>query len=159
RISVTPIAIVAESCETDDYAIFAKALDDAVKNVGVNFIGGFSALLHEGTTKGDAKLIKRIPQALAETDTVCSSVSIGTTKAGINMDAVLEMGQVIKNTAELTKEEDGLGCAKLVVFCNVPEDNPFMAGAFHGIGEPETVINMGVSGPGVVLSAIKGHED
>ena len=159
RISVTPIAIVAESCETDDYAIFAKALDDAAKNVGVNFIGGFSALVHKGTTKGDAKLIKSIPQALAETDNVCSSVNIGTTKAGINMDAVLEMGQVIKNTAELTKEEDGLGCAKLVVFCNVPEDNPFMAGAFHGIGEPETVINMGVSGPGVVLSAIKGHED
>lgn len=159
RISVTPIAIVAESSETEDYTIFAKALDDAAKNVGVNFIGGFSALVHKGATKGDEKLINSIPQALAETDNVCSSVNIGTTKAGINMDAVLDMGHIIKKTAEFTKEEDGLGCAKLVVFCNVPEDNPFMAGAFHGIGEPETVINMGVSGPGVVLSAIKDQED
>lgn len=159
RISVTPMAIIAEASEAEDYVPFAIAMDKAAEEVGVNFIGGFSALVHKGATKGDEKLIKSIPQALKVTNRVCSSVNIGTTKAGINMDAVLQMGHIIKETAELTKEEDGLGCAKLVVFCNVPEDNPFMAGAFHGVGEPETVINMGVSGPGVVLSAIKGHED
>ncbi|MEG2638297.1 MAG: PFL family protein [Clostridiales bacterium] len=158
RISVTPMAMIAESSDTEDYVCFAKAMDDAAREVGVNFIGGFSALVHKGATLGDEKLIRSIPQALAETNNVCSSVNIGTTKAGINMDAVFQMGKIVKEAAELTKDEDGLACAKLVVFCNAVEDNPFMAGAFHGIGEPETVINMGVSGPGVVLSAIKNQE-
>ena len=155
RISVTPIAIVAESADTDSYVEFARTLDRAAKAVGVNFIGGFSALVHKGFTNGDHKLLNSIPQALAETERVCSSVNIATTKAGINMDAVYRMGQIIKETAELTAERDGLGCAKLVVFANVPEDNPFMAGAFHGVGEPECVINTGVSGPGVVKSAVE----
>ncbi len=159
RISVTPMAMVAESSDTDDYVPFAVAMDKAAEECGVNFIGGFSALVHKGATKGDQILINSIPQALAETNCVCSSVNIGTTKAGINMDAVYEMGKAIKKTAELTADQDGLGCAKLVVFCNVPEDNPFMAGAFHGIGEPETVINAGVSGPGVVLHAIRNNPD
>lgn len=159
RISVTPISLVAAASDTDDYVIFAKALDRAAKEVGVNFLGGFSALVHKGMTKSDEKLIKSIPRALAETERVCSSVNIGTTKAGINMDAVYAMGKVVKETADLTKENGSLGCAKLVVFCNVPEDNPFMAGAFHGVGEPEVVINTGVSGPGVVLSAIKDHPE
>lgn len=157
RISVTPIAMVAESSETDDYVDFAKTLDRAAKEVGVNFLGGFSALVHKGCTKGDIKLLDSIPQALAETDHICSSVNVATTKAGINMNAVYKMGKVIVDAAQLTKEKDGLGCAKLVVFCNVPEDNPFMAGAFHGVGEPECVINVGVSGPGVVLNSIKKH--
>lgn len=155
RISVTPIALVAEACEADNYLDIALSLDKAAKEVGVNFIGGFSALVHKGMTKGDERLIYSIPESLAQTERVCSSVNIGTTKAGINMDAVKIMGQIIKETADLTKEKDGLGCAKLVVFCNVPEDNPFMAGAFHGVGEPETVINVGVSGPGVVLNVVK----
>jgi len=159
RISVTPIALVAESAEVDDYLSYAEVLDQVAKDVGVNFIGGFSALVHKGFTRGDWKLIKSIPQALAATERVCASVNIGTTKAGINMNAVLEMGRVIKETAELTANRGGLGCAKLVVFCNVPEDNPFMAGAFHGIGEPEAVINVGVSGPGVVLNAVRKHPD
>ncbi|NLW24536.1 MAG: PFL family protein [Clostridia bacterium] len=155
RISVTPIGIVAESCKCNDYVQIARVLDKAAREVGVNFLGGFSSLVHKGMTEGDRKLITSIPQSLAETERVCASVNVGTTKAGINMDAVKIMGNVIKETAELTKEQDGLGCAKLVVFCNVPEDNPFMAGAFHGVGEPEAVINVGVSGPGVVLNAIK----
>lgn len=159
RISVTPISMVAESCNADDYVLIAEALDKAAAEVGVNFIGGFSALVHKGFTKGDKILIDSIPQALAITERVCASVNIGTTKAGINMDAVLLMGQTVKKCAELTADRDGLGCAKLVVFCNVPEDNPFMAGAFHGIGEPETVINIGVSGPGVVLSAVRKYPD
>ncbi len=155
RIAVTPIANILGSCKTDNYTFAAKALDAAAKNVGVNFIGGFSALVHKGMTKSDEILIRSIPEALSVTDLVCSSVNIGTTKAGINMDAVKIMGEIIKDTAERTKDKDGLGCAKLVVFCNVPEDNPFMAGAFHGVGEPETVINVGVSGPGVVASVVK----
>ncbi|MEL7567792.1 MAG: PFL family protein, partial [Dehalobacterium sp.] len=159
RISVTPIALVAEAAEIDDYLNYAEVLDQVAKDVGVNFIGGFSALVHKGFTKGDWKLIRSIPQALAITERVCASVNIGTTKAGINMNAVLEMGRVIKETAKLTEDRGGLGCAKLVVFCNVPEDNPFMAGAFHGIGEPEAVINVGVSGPGVVLNAVRKHPD
>jgi len=159
RISVTPISLVAEACESDDYVDMALSLDKAAGEVGVNFIGGFSALVHKGMTKGDKKLIYSIPQSLAQTERVCSSVNVGTSKAGINMDAVKIMGEIIKKTAELTKEQDGLGCAKLVVFCNAPEDNPFMAGAFHGVGEPETVINVGVSGPGVVLNAIKKNPD
>ncbi|ATW24942.1 PFL family protein [Candidatus Formimonas warabiya] len=159
RISVTPIALVAEASEGENYLPYAEVLDRVAKDVGVNFIGGFSALVHKGFTYGDWNLIRAIPQALATTERVCASVNIGTTKAGINMNAVLEMGRVIKETAALTAEKGGFGCAKLVVFCNVPEDNPFMAGAFHGIGEPEAVINVGVSGPGVVLNAVKKHPD
>ncbi len=159
RISVTPIALVAESSETDDYLAYAEVMDKVTKDVGVNFIGGFSALVHKGFTYGDWNLIKAIPKALATTERVCASVNIGTTKAGINMNAILEMGKVIKETSLLTADKGGFGCAKLVVFCNVPEDNPFMAGAFHGIGEPEAVINVGVSGPGVVLNAVKKHPD
>ena len=155
RISVTPIAIAAESCETEDYTIFAKAMDDAAKTCGVNFIGGFSALVQKGFTIGDRRLINSIPEALASTDFVCSSVNVGSTRAGINMDAVKLMGETIKKTAYITRDNDGFGCAKLVVFCNAVEDNPFMAGAFHGVGEPECAINVGVSGPGVVYNALK----
>ncbi|MBS7360233.1 MAG: PFL family protein [Oscillospiraceae bacterium] len=155
RISVTPIAIAAESCETEDYAIFAQTLDKAAKEVGVNFIGGFTALVQKGFTIGDRRLIAAIPEALATTDFVCSSVNIGSTRAGINMDAVKLMGETVKKTADRTKENNGFGCAKLVVFCNAVEDNPFMAGAFHGVGEPECAINVGVSGPGVVYNALK----
>ena len=155
RISVTPAALVAESCEGGDYVLIAKAMDNAARQCGVNFIGGYSALVHKGFTNGDRRLIESIPRALAETELVCSSVNIATTKAGINMDAVALMGRIIKRTAELTAGSGGLGCAKLVVFANAVEDNPFMAGAFHGIGEPECVINVGVSGPGVVHSALK----
>ena len=156
RISVTPIAIAAESCETEDYAIFARAMDSAAKQCGVNFIGGFSALVQKGFTIGDRRLINSIPEALATTDFVCSSINVGSTRAGINMDAVKLMGQIIKQTAHVTRDNDGFGCAKLVVFCNAVEDNPFMAGAFHGVGEPECAINVGVSGPGVVYNALKG---
>lgn len=155
RISVTPISHVAGCSDADNYLIFAKALDRAAKETGVNFIGGFSALVHKGETKGDTILIDSIPQALAETSLVCASVNVGTTKAGINMDAVAKMGRVIKLTADLTADTDGFGCAKLVVFCNAVEDNPFMAGAFHGAGEPDCVINVGVSGPGVVKCALE----
>ena len=155
RISVTPIAMVAESCESADYAIIARALDAAAKNCGVNFIGGYSALVHKGFTVGDSRLIASIPEALATTDLVCSSVNVGSTKAGINMDAVALMGRIIKETAAKTADNGGFGCAKLVVFANAVEDNPFMAGAFHGVGEPECVINVGVSGPGVVHAALK----
>lgn len=160
RISVTPIALVAESCEAQDYTPIALAMDQAAKQVGVNFIGGFSALVHKGFTAGDLKLIRSLPSALAQTERVCASVNIATTKAGINMDAVAMMGQIVKQTAEMTADQGGIGCAKLVVFANAVEDNPFMAGAFHGIGEPECVINVGVSGPGVVhhaLQAVKGQ--
>ncbi|MCR3922533.1 MAG: PFL family protein [Firmicutes bacterium] len=159
RISVTPIALVAEAADTENYLAFAQALDRAAKEVGVNFIGGFSALVHKGFTVGDRRLIDSIPQALAETERVCASVNVATTRAGINMDAVFRMGEIIKQTAALTADRDGLGCAKLVVFANVPEDNPFMAGAFHGIGEPECVINTGVSGPGVVKRAVEKVKD
>ena len=154
RISVTPISLVASSCDTDNYFVIARALDRAAKEVGVNFIGGFSALVHKGLTKGDRILITSIPEALAGTERVCSSVNVATTRAGINMDAVAAMGSVIKQTAELTAKDDGIGCAKLVVFANAVEDNPFMAGAFHGVGEAECVINVGVSGPGVVHNAL-----
>ena len=160
RISVTPVSMAAESCETEDFVPFAKTLDRAAKEVGVNFIGGFSALVHKGFTSGDRRLIAAIPQALAETERVCSSVNVATTKAGINMDAVALMGRTIKTAAELTKDSGGMACAKLVVFANAVEDNPFMAGAFHGVGEPECVINVGVSGPGVVhhaLTKVKGE--
>ena len=160
RISVTPMALVAAASETEDYVPLAAALDAAAKTTGVNFIGGFSALVQKGMTEADRKLIAAIPEALATTELVCSSVNVGSTKAGINMDAVALMGQTIKRTAELTAAHGGFGCAKLVVFCNAVEDNPFMAGAFHGVGEPEKVINVGVSGPGVVhhaLKAVKGQ--
>jgi uncharacterized protein len=155
RISVTPISLVAESCEDADYVKFAEALEKAANTAGVNFIGGFSALVHKGYTNGDRKLIQSIPEALAVTSKVCSSVNVATTKAGINMDAVREMGQIIKQAAHLTADKGGLGCAKLVVFSNAVEDNPFMAGAFHGIGEAECVINVGVSGPGAVKCALE----
>ena len=159
RISVTPVALVAESSQGDDYVLFAQALDRAAKEVGVNFLGGFSALVHKGMTPGDRALIASIPQALNVTERVCASVNIGTTRAGINMDAVAQMGEVICETARLTATRDSIGCAKLVVFCNAVDDNPFMAGAFHGIGEPDCVINVGVSGPGVVLKAIEKEPD
>lgn len=155
RISVTPIAIVAGASADKDYVAFAKTLDAAAKAVGVNFIGGFSALVQKGYTKGDQILIQSIPEALANTESVCASVNVGSTRAGINMDAVRDMGEVIKKTAELTAETSGLGCAKLVIFANAVEDNPFMAGAFHGVGEADCVINVGISGPGVVKRAIE----
>ena len=155
RISVTPIALVAGASETADYAPFAAALDRARAATGVNFVGGFSALVQKGMTPADEKLIRSIPEALATTELVCSSVNVGSTKAGINMDAVALMGQTIKKTAALTADRGGFGCAKLVVFCNAVEDNPFMAGAFHGVGEAERVINVGVSGPGVVYHALQ----
>ncbi|HDI4748871.1 TPA: PFL family protein [Listeria monocytogenes] len=155
RISVTPIAIIAGSSADTDYVEFAKTLDAAAKEVGVNFIGGYSALVQKGYTKGDEILIRSIPQALAQTERVCSSVNVGSTRTGINMDAVRQMGEVIKETADLTADTQGLGCAKLVVFTNAVEDNPFMAGAFHGVGEADCVINVGVSGPGVVKRAIE----
>jgi len=155
RISITPMAMVAESCDTEDYVPFAQVMDKAAKACGVNFIGGYSALVQKGFTSGDRKLIASIPEALATTDFVCSSINVGSTRAGINMDAVAQMGRIIKATAERTRESQGLGCAKLVVFCNAVEDNPFMAGAFHGVGEAETVINVGVSGPGVVYHALQ----
>ena len=160
RISVTPIALVAAAADTSDYVPFAHALDRAAKACGVDFIGGFSALVQKGLTDADRNLIASIPQALAETDIVCSSVNVGSTKAGIDMDAVALMGRTIKDLAARTADKGGFGCAKLVVFCNAVEDNPFMAGAFHGVGEPERVINVGVSGPGVVchaLQAVKGE--
>lgn len=155
RISVTPVAIAADSCRTDSYVPIAKALDKAAKNCGVNFVGGFSALVQKGCTHGDAILIDSIPRALAETELVCASVNVASTRAGINMNAVKRMGEVIKETAEQTADRGGFGCAKLVVFANAVEDNPFMAGAFHGVSEPECVINVGVSGPGVVYHALQ----
>lgn len=155
RISITPIAIAAAGCETDSYVSIAQTLDKAAKEVGVNFIGGFSALVHKGYTKSDRTLIASIPEAMAVTERVCSSVNIGTSRNGINMDAVKEMGEIILKTAELTKDAECIGCAKLVIFCNAVEDNPFMAGAFHGIGEGDCAINVGVSGPGVVKKALE----
>jgi uncharacterized protein (UPF0210 family) len=155
RISVSPMAMIAEASETEDYVPFAVAMDRAAKECGVNFIGGFSALVQKGFTKGDQRLIASIPEALAGTKFVCSSVNVASTRAGINMDAVRLMGEIIKQTAERTAAQEGLGCAKLVVFSNAVEDNPFMAGAFHGPGEAECVINVGVSGPGVVHHALK----
>ncbi len=154
RISVTPISLVAAACKETDYTPIAVALDEAAKKCGVNFIGGFSALVHKGMTKSDENLINSIPSALATTERVCSSVSVASTKAGINMDAVALMGKIIKKTADMTGDQHGFGCAKLVVFANAVEDNPFMAGAFHGVGEAECVINVGVSGPGVVYHAL-----
>lgn len=160
RVSVTPISIIGGATNADSYLKFAETLDRAAETLGVDFIGGFSALVHKGYTKGDEILIKSIPEALAKTKKVCSSVNVGSSKCGINMDAVKQMGEIIKQTAELTKDTQGLGCAKLVVFANAVEDNPFMAGAFHGVGEADKVINVGVSGPGVVkiaLEKVKGE--
>ena len=152
RISVTPIALVGGcACKKpEDFVTIARTLDKAAKEVGVNFIGGYSALVSKGMTPAEENLIRSIPQALAETERVCSSINVGSTKTGLNMDAVRLMGEIVKETAEATKEDDSLGCAKLVVFCNAPDDNPFMAGAFHGVTEADAIINVGVSGPGVV---------
>ena len=157
RVSVTPIALVGgAACKTkEDFAEIAKTLDEVAKKIGVNFIGGYSALVSKGMTQADRLLIESIPLALSQTDLVCSSINVGSTKTGINMDAVRLMGTIIKDTAEATKENDSLGCAKLVVFCNAPDDNPFMAGAFHGVTEADKIINVGVSGPGVVKTALE----
>ena len=155
RISVTPMSLIAGASNDKDYVAFAKTLDDAAKAVGVNFIGGFSSLVQKGYHKGDEILIKSIPQALAQTERVCASVNVGSTQTGINMDAVKQMGQIIKEAAALTADNSSMACAKLVVFANAVEDNPFMAGAFHGVGEADCVINVGVSGPGVVKRALE----
>lgn len=155
RVSVTPISLVAAASKTDNYLMFAQALDKAARDIGINFIGGFTALVQKGFMNADKVLINSIPEVLANTELVCSSVNVASTKAGINMSAVRDMGQIIKQTAELTKDRDALGCAKLVVFANAVNDNPFMAGAFLGVGEAETVINVGVSGPGVVKTALE----
>lgn len=157
RIAVTPISLVAEPSGEADYVEWAVELDALAKELEVDFIGGFSALVQKGTTPGDRILMQSIPQALAVTERVCSSINLGTTKSGINMDAVADMGRIIKEAAELTKGRDGLGCAKLVVFCNAPEDNPFMAGAFHGPGEGDAVLSVGVSGPGVIKAACEEY--
>ncbi|MBR2376601.1 MAG: PFL family protein [Clostridia bacterium] len=158
RISVTPISLIASPFKGQEIVI-AKALDKAAKEVGVDFIGGYSALVHKSTTSYERSFIDSIPEVLASTDILCSSVNVGTTRSGINLDAIKELGEMIKKTAELTKDRDGFGCAKFVAFCNAVEDNPFMAGAFHGVGEGECVINVGVSGPGVVYRAIKDAPD
>ncbi len=155
RIAITPASILGESCKNFDYVKLAKVLDDTAKEVNVNFIGGFSALVEKGCTKGDSALIESIPEALACTDYICSSVNVASSKAGINMNAVLKMADIIKKSAELTADKDGLGAAKLVCFCNAPNDNPFMAGAFTGYSEPECALNVGVSGPGVVMAAVE----
>jgi len=160
RISITPAAIVgASACKSEkDFVKIALALDETAKNIGVNFLGGFSAIVSKGMTKSDEIFIHSIPEALSLTERICSSVNVGSTKTGINMDAVRLMGQTVKKTAELTKDKDSLGCAKLVVLCNAPDDNPFMAGAFHGVSEAEAIINVGVSGPGVVKYALEHLE-
>lgn len=157
RVSVTPISLVGGACcqTPGDYVRIAQTLDKAAKEIGVNFLGGYSAIVSKGMTKSDELLIRSIPQAMAETERICSSINVGSTKTGINMDAVRLMGETIKQTAEATKENDSLGCAKLVVLCNAPDDNPFMAGAFHGISEADAIINVGVSGPGVVKYALE----
>lgn len=161
RVSVTPVASVGGACagSPEDFVRIAKALDKAATDIGVNFIGGFSAIVSKGSTKAEELFMRSIPEALASTKYVCSSVNVGSTKTGINMDAVRLMGEIIKETAEKTKTEDSIGCAKLVVLCNAPDDNPFMAGAFHGISEPEAVIHVGVSGPGVVKYALQDKKD
>lgn len=155
RIAVTPIAMVAEASDEEHYIRFAKVLERAAVDAGVNFIGGFSALVEKGATPGDLRLIRSMPEALSSTERVCGSVNLGSTKSGINMNIVKEMGAIIKQTAEASADRDGIGCAKLVVFCNAPGDNPFMAGAFHGPGEPDCQLNVGISGPGVVKSALE----
>lgn len=157
RISVTPISLIAAACKSHDYVKFAKTMNDAARAVGVNLIGGYSALVHKGFSGSDKAFLETIPEALAVTDRVCSSVNVGTTRSGINMDAVALMGKIVRECAEKTADNDCMGATKLVVFCNAPEDNPFMAGAFHGPGEPECVINVGVSGPGVVRAALNKY--
>ena len=159
RVSVTPVSLIGGNLSPDGFLKLAHTLQRAANTLGINFIGGYSALVHKGMTQGDRNLISVIPEALAETSTVCSSVNVATTKAGINMDAIRLMGSAIKRAAYLTRDNNSMGCAKLVVFANVPEDNPFMAGAFHGVGEPDSVINVGVSGPGVVAAAIRRAGD
>ncbi len=159
RIAVTPIAMLASACQSSNIVKFALTLEKAAQTLGVNFIGGYSALVGKGFSSGDYALIESIPEALSVTDHVCSSVNIGSTKAGLNMDAVKMMGKIVRKTAELTADRNCIGAAKLVVFCNAPEDNPFMAGAFHGVGEPDCVINVGVSGPGVVRAALEKAGD
>ena len=159
RVSVTPVSLIGGNLSPDGFLKLAHTLQRAADTLGINFIGGYSALVHKGMTQGDRNLISVIPEALAETSTVCSSVNVATTKAGINMDAIRLMGSAIKRAAYLTRDNNSMGCAKLVVFANVPEDNPFMAGAFHGVGEPDSVINVGVSGPGVVAAAIRRAGD
>lgn len=159
RISVSPVSIVGNGLPAEEMAVIGEYLEKAAAEAGVNFLGGFSALVHKGFTSGDRELINAIPRVLSTTERVCSSVNVASTRAGINMDAVFIMGGIIKETASRTAERDGLGCAKLVVFCNAVEDNPFMAGAFHGVGEPESVLNIGVSGPGVVLSVVREYPD
>lgn len=159
RIAITPASILGESCKNFDYVKLAKVLDKAAKEVNVNFIGGFSALVEKGCTKGDLALIDSIPEALAITENICSSVNVASSKAGINMDVILKMAEIIKKSAQLTADKDGLGAAKLVCFCNAPGDNPFMAGAFSGYGEPECALNVGVSGPGVVMAAVEQLAD
>ena len=159
RISVTPISMIGEACTNPDYVKIAQTLDRAAKEVGVNFVGGFSALVEKGFTKGDKLLMEAIPEALATTERLCASINLASSKAGINMDAVLKMAETVKKAAELTKDKDGLGAAKLVCFCNSASDNPFMAGAYCGVGEPECALNVGVSGPGVVRAAIEALPD
>ena len=160
RIAVTPVSLIGESCSQKDYVKIARTLDECARNLGIDFIGGFSALVEKGCTQGDLGLIESIPEALAETERLCSSVNVASSKAGINMDAVLKMAEIIKQSAELTADKGGLGAAKLVVFCNSVSDNPFMAGAYCGYGEPECALNIGVSGPGVVRAAIADlHKD
>ncbi|HOJ77485.1 MAG TPA: PFL family protein [Bacillota bacterium] len=159
RIAVTPISLLAQATDADSYLELAFMLDQVAAKLGIDFIGGYSALVHKGATVGETKLIESLPQALAQTKKVCASVNLATTKSGINMDAVMKMAEIIKAAAELSKEQDGLACAKLVVFANAPEDNPFMAGAFHGVGEPEATINIGISGPGVVKAAVERLPD
>jgi uncharacterized protein (UPF0210 family) len=155
RISITPIALVASACEEEDFTPFALTLDETARELDVDFIGGFSALVQKGFSTGDERLIHSLPDALSQTAQVCASVNVAATKSGINMDAVALMGKIIKQTAQATAAQDGIGCAKLVVFCNAPEDNPFMAGAFHGPGEAESALNVGVSGPGVIKAALE----
>ena len=159
RVSVTPVSLIGGNLSPDGYLRLAHTLQKAATTLGINFIGGYSALVHKGMTQGERNLISVIPEALTETDIVCSSVNVATTKAGINMDAIRMMGSAIKRAAYLTRDNNSMACAKLVVFANVPEDNPFMAGAFHGVGEPDSVINVGVSGPGVVAAAIRRAGD
>ena len=154
RVSVTPVSLIGGALPPEGYLKIARTLQKAAETTGINFIGGFSALVHKGMTVGERNMIAVIPEALAETQLVCSSVNVATTKAGVNMDAIRLMGAAVKKTAYLTREQNSIGCAKLVVFANVPEDNPFMAGAFHGVGEPDAAINVGVSGPGVVAAAV-----
>jgi uncharacterized protein (UPF0210 family) len=157
RVSVTPVALIASSSEDENYTPYAKTLDDVAKELGIDFVGGFSALVQKGFSTGDRRLVDSIPEALSVTDRVCASVNVAASRSGINMDGVRRMGEVVKAAAELTADRDGLGCAKLVVFCNAPEDNPFMAGAFHGPGEGEHCLNVGVSGPGVVKAALEAY--